>query len=205
MHASFQISIFVYFSDIYLGMQKEKGMTEDKMVGWYHRLDGQLLWVWANPGSLACYSPWNRKELDTTEQLNWTEITESYGSPSFRFLRNLYTVSHSFCINLLSHQQDSSVYFSFSLSPSTYMLVLFSLLHSPAAPSFRCFPGCALVSFVLLDIIFGFLCSPGQSIALNFCWTVLILLWVYMYMCIFSHTFYCFYKLLPLCWAFAVL
>jgi len=26
-----------------------------------------------------------------------------------------------------------------------------------------------------------------------------------MYMCIFSHTFYCCYKPLPLCWAFAVL
>ena len=25
-------------------------------------------------GSLACSSPWGRKELDTTEQLNWTEL-----------------------------------------------------------------------------------------------------------------------------------
>ena len=24
-------------------------------------------------GSLACCSPWGRKEADTTEQLNWTE------------------------------------------------------------------------------------------------------------------------------------
>ena len=29
--------------------------------------------------------------------------------------------------------------------------------------------------------------------------------WVYMYLCIFSHTFNCCYKSLPLCWAFAVL
>jgi len=126
VRVSFQISIFVYFSDIYLGVQEEKGMTEDKMVGWHHWLDGQLLWIWANPGSLACCSPWDRKELDTTEQLNWTEITESYGSPSFRFLRNLYTVSHSFCINLLSHQQDSSVYFS--SYPHQHMLFLFFLM-----------------------------------------------------------------------------
>ena len=40
MHVSFQISIFIYFSDIYLGMQEEKGVTEDKMVGWHHQLDG---------------------------------------------------------------------------------------------------------------------------------------------------------------------
>ena len=26
-------------------------------------------------GSLACCSPWHRKELDTTEWLNWTELT----------------------------------------------------------------------------------------------------------------------------------
>ena len=31
---------------------------------------------------------------------------------------------------------------------------------------FICFPVCALVSFVLVDIIFGFLCLPGQSIVL---------------------------------------
>ena len=36
-------------------------------------------WVWVNSGSwwwtegLACCSPWGWKELDTTEQLNWTE------------------------------------------------------------------------------------------------------------------------------------
>ena len=27
-------------------------------------------------GSLACYSPWGRKESDTTEQLNWTEVSK---------------------------------------------------------------------------------------------------------------------------------
>ena len=28
---------------------EEKGMTEDEMVGWHHRLDGH--WVWVNPRS----------------------------------------------------------------------------------------------------------------------------------------------------------
>ena len=28
-------------------------------------------------GGLVCYDSWGRKELDTTEQLNWTELTES--------------------------------------------------------------------------------------------------------------------------------
>ena len=55
--------------------QEEKGTTEDEMVGWYHWLDehefGQALGADDGKGSLACYSTWGHKELDTTEQLNW--------------------------------------------------------------------------------------------------------------------------------------
>ena len=44
------------------------------VVGWHHRLDGhefeQALGVVDGHGSLACYSPWDRKELDMTEPLN---------------------------------------------------------------------------------------------------------------------------------------
>ena len=50
--------------------QEEKGAAEDKMVGWYHRLNGhefeQTLGDSERQGSLACCSPWGRKELDTT-------------------------------------------------------------------------------------------------------------------------------------------
>ena len=57
--------------------QEEKGMTEDEMVGWHHRLDGhefeQALGAGDGQGSLVCCSPWGCKELDTTERLNWTE------------------------------------------------------------------------------------------------------------------------------------
>ena len=56
--------------------QKEKGMTEDEMVGWHHWLDGnefeQTLGVGDGQESLLCCSPWAREELDTTEWLNWT-------------------------------------------------------------------------------------------------------------------------------------
>ena len=58
--------------------QEEKGMTEDEMVGWYHRLDGhefeQALGVGDGQRSLACRSPWGHKESDTTEWMNWTEL-----------------------------------------------------------------------------------------------------------------------------------
>ena len=46
-------------------------MTEGEMVGWHHRLHGyefeQGRGVSDGQGSLACCSPWGRKELDTTE------------------------------------------------------------------------------------------------------------------------------------------
>ena len=49
-------------------------MTEDEMVGWHHRLNEQEFeqaqGVGDGQGSLACCSPWGRKESDTTEGLN---------------------------------------------------------------------------------------------------------------------------------------
>ena len=49
-------------------------MTEDKMVGCHHQLNGhefeQTLEESEGQGSLSCRSPWGRKESDTTEQLN---------------------------------------------------------------------------------------------------------------------------------------
>ena len=60
--------------------QDEKGMTEDEMFGWYHWLDGhefeEVPWVGDGQGSLTCCSSWGCKELDMTEQLNWTETKE---------------------------------------------------------------------------------------------------------------------------------
>ena len=58
--------------------QEEKGTTEDEMVGWHCWLDGhkfeQTLGVGDGQGSMACYSPWHRKELNMTEQLNWSKL-----------------------------------------------------------------------------------------------------------------------------------
>ena len=56
------------------GRSLEKGMTEDEMVGWHHRLDGhefeQALGVGDGQGGLACCSPWGHKESDMTQRLN---------------------------------------------------------------------------------------------------------------------------------------
>ena len=58
--------------------QEEKGTTEDEMVGWHHWLKGHGFgWtpgVGDGQGGLACCGSWGRKELDTTERLNWTEL-----------------------------------------------------------------------------------------------------------------------------------
>ena len=58
--------------------KEEKGTTEDDMAGWHHRLDGhEFEWtpgVGDGQGGLTCYSSWDRKESDMTEQLNWTEL-----------------------------------------------------------------------------------------------------------------------------------
>ena len=60
---------------------EEKGMTEDEMAGWHHWLDGhELEWtpgVGDGQGDLECCSSWGRKESDTTEWLNWTELNWS--------------------------------------------------------------------------------------------------------------------------------
>ena len=54
--------------------QEEKEITEDEIVGWHHQLNGREFEQ--TPGdsegqrSPACYSPWDRRELHTTEWLN---------------------------------------------------------------------------------------------------------------------------------------
>ena len=82
--------------------REEKGVTEDKTVRWHHWLNGhefeQALGIGDGQGSLACCSPWGCKELDTTEQLNRTELpllgmyfTTHQSSP---------WASHLLCLNL---------------------------------------------------------------------------------------------------------
>ena len=57
--------------------QEEKGTTKDEMAGWHHWLDAhEFGWtpgVGDGQGGLVCCDSQGRKELDTTERLNWTE------------------------------------------------------------------------------------------------------------------------------------
>ena len=63
--------------------QEEKGMKEEEMVGWHHRLDGhEFEWVPGDgdgQGGLACYSPWGWKESHLTD---WTTEQQQKNLPS---------------------------------------------------------------------------------------------------------------------------
>ena len=54
--------------------QEEKGTTEDKMVGWHHRLDRREFEETPGDGEgqgkLVCCSKWRHQESDTAEPLN---------------------------------------------------------------------------------------------------------------------------------------
>ena len=76
--------------------QEEKGITEDILVGWHHQFNGlefqQAPGLQEGQGSLVCLSPWGSKDLDMTEQLNWTE----YITKHFHFLEH----SNNYDINV---------------------------------------------------------------------------------------------------------
>ena len=56
---------------------RRRGWQRMRQLDGIHQLNGyefeQALGVGDGQGSLTCCSPWGHKELDTTEQLNWTE------------------------------------------------------------------------------------------------------------------------------------
>ena len=74
--------------------QEKKGMTEDKMVGWHHWLNGhefeQASGDGEGQGSLACCSPWGHKESDTTDRLNNSNI--------IYYLLTYYMMSYFYCL-----------------------------------------------------------------------------------------------------------
>ena len=114
---------------------EEKGATEDKMVGWHHQHNGHgFEWttgVGDGQGGLACCGSWGRKESDTTEWLNWTELNLPW------FMDLIFQVPMQYCS--LQHQtllpspvtSTTGCCFSFGSIPS-FFLELF--LHwSPVA------------------------------------------------------------------------
>ena len=90
--------------------QEEKGMTEDEMAGWHHRLDGcESEWTLGagdGQGGLACCDSWGRKESDTTEWLNWTELKSSWTQKNHNHTKasySLITINRELCFPSLKY------------------------------------------------------------------------------------------------------
>ena len=68
-------------SDVGKDWGQKKGMTEDEVAGWHQWLDGhESEWTPGDgdgQGGLVCCHSWGRKESDTTERLNWTELNDA--------------------------------------------------------------------------------------------------------------------------------
>ena len=74
--------------------QEKKGMTEDEMAAWRHRLNGHGFgWtpgVGDGQGGRECWDYWGRKESDTAARLNWTELNNERCWASFTCLLAVY-------------------------------------------------------------------------------------------------------------------
>ena len=100
--------------------KEENGRTVDERVGWHHWLDGHefvlTLGVGNGPGGLACCSSWGHKESDTTERLNWTELSVGFNvtssvCPTLSFLHCVHKSVLYACIFIAALQICSSIPF----------------------------------------------------------------------------------------------
>ena len=132
--------------------QEEKGPTEVEMVGWHHQLNGHgFRWtpgVSDAQGGLACCNSWSRKELDTTEQLNWTELNWT-----IYLLINPQVMSHDLSPGPVDHSWTGFLYlppfqFVFSLSLfHSYHFYFLELLSKILGENIARIPSFACLSF----------------------------------------------------------
>ena len=106
----------------------EKGMTEDEMVGWHHRLNGQEFERTQGDregqGSMAGCSPWGCKDSNTTELLYWTEL-HILGNALLKTVTDISFYSYSSLTCCIFLKAD---FFSFSSYSSSFLFVLVLLL-----------------------------------------------------------------------------
>ena len=89
-----------------------EGGDRGEIVGWHHWLSGhEFEWapgVGDGWGSLVCCSQWGRKELDTSEQLNWTKPPEVWEI----YFCCLSYASHDLQFNFVTVQSNHIVWVS---------------------------------------------------------------------------------------------
>ena len=92
--------------------QEEKGTTKDKMVGWHHWLIGhefeQALGDGEGQGSLACWSLWGHKELNTTEQQQYS-IVYIFHCVHILHCLHLFLIEHIDHLHVLSITNNAEV------------------------------------------------------------------------------------------------
>ena len=140
--------------------QDEKGMTEDEMARWHHRLDGLesewTLGVDDGQGGLACCNSWGCKESDTTEFLNWTEVyyihiicslleaqlCSIHSTPSWsnkgRIQENFIELSEIHCLKCLAIEMVHAWKFNIKFSSVQFKFInslALSFLHSTTLTS----------------------------------------------------------------------
>ena len=77
--------------------QEEKGMTDDEMAGWHHRLDGREFWVnsrswwWTGRPGVVHFMGSERVGHDWATELNWTE--RRYQNKNYILLRNKVNIT----------------------------------------------------------------------------------------------------------------
>jgi len=122
-----------------IGGQQEKGTTEDEMAVWHHWRDGrESQWtpgVGDGQGGLACCNSWGRRESDTTERVNWTEVNWYNLTlwdliqlfPLYPFCHNLSSIGHHLCFLRESQQLSSyllGLLYIYSFSKKKHKIIL---------------------------------------------------------------------------------
>ena len=138
--------------------QEEKRMTEDEMVGLYHRFNvcdfEQVLGVGDGQGRLACCIQWDHKELDTTKQLNWLNWTKQ---PKINNKMN--------CSNLCTMNYGYYYAWNLFLNVNRYMHILELMLVLPWYQQFWLFKSLIIFQLCLIDC--GFQITDFQAKTLS--------------------------------------
>ena len=124
---------------------KEKGMTEDEMVGWHHRLNGhefkQAPGDGEGQGSLTCCSPWGcRVGHDWATKLNWKWEMKVLVTQSCLTLHDPITTACQASLFITNSRSLPKLMSIESVMPSNHLIFYCPLLLLPSNfPSIRVF------------------------------------------------------------------